>query len=218
MANILVVDDEPRIVGFLRRSLSNHGFEVDGSLTGADALTRLRTKSYDLLLLDLMMPEIDGVQLLKAVSNLDQQPQVIIVSARSDVSAKVASLDLGAADYMTKPFALPELVARIRARLRAADPETVVRRGGIALDVVNHAVDVGDGPIRLSHREFALLGRLAQRAGQVCSREELLTDVWGLAHDSGANVVDVCVRRLRVKIGSDRIETVRNGGYRLRGA
>ena len=137
MPNILVVDDEPRIVGFLRRSLSNHGFEVDGSLTGADALTRLRTKSYDLLLLDLMMPGIDGVQVLRAVGDLEHQPQVIIVSARSDVSAKVASLDLGAADYMTKPVALPELVARIRARLRSADPETVVRRGGISLDVVN---------------------------------------------------------------------------------
>ena len=93
MANILVVDDEPRIVGFLRRSLSNHGFEVDGSLTGADALIRLRTKSYDLLLLDLMMPEIDGVQVLRAVGDMEHQPQVIIVSARSDVSAKVASLE-----------------------------------------------------------------------------------------------------------------------------
>ena len=218
MSNILVVDDEPRIVGFLRRSLSNHGFQVDGSLTGADALTRLRSKSYDLLLLDLMMPEVDGVQVLRAVSRLDHQPQVIVVSARSDVAAKVATLDLGAADYVTKPFALPELVARIRARLRSTEPETLVRRAGLTLDVVNHSVDLGDGAIQLSHREFVLLGELAQRPGQVCSREDLLASVWGLAHDSGANVVDVCVRRLRIKIGAERIETVRNGGYRLRGA
>lgn len=216
MACILVVDDEPRIVGFLRRSLSNHGFEVDGSITGSDAIARLRSKEYDLVLLDLMMPDVDGVQVLRAISALDHPPQVIIVSARSDVPAKVASLDLGAADYMTKPFALPELVARIRARIRMTDPDPVVRRAGISFDAVNQVADIGAGPVRLSQREFALLDRLAQRAGHVCSREELLNDVWGLTHDSGVNIVDVCVRRLRTKIGSEWIETVRNGGYRLR--
>lgn len=218
MPRILVVDDEPRIVGFLRRTLSKNGFEVDGSITGADAIARLLTTPYDLVLLDLMMPDVDGVQVLRAVGALDQQPQVIIVSARSDVPAKVASLNLGAADYLTKPFALSELVARIHARLRVSNPDPVVRRAGIAFDAVNHSADVGGGPVRLSHREFALLDRLAQRAGQVYSREELLNDVWGLSHDSGVNIVDVCVRRLRVKIGSEQIETVRNRGYRLRAA
>ena len=124
----------------------NHGFEVDGSITGSDAIARMRSKQYDLVVLDLMMPDVDGVQVLRAVGELDHQPQVIIVSARSDVPAKVASLDLGAADYMTKPFALSELLARIRARLRMADPDPVVRRAGISFDAVNHVADTGAGP------------------------------------------------------------------------
>ncbi len=216
MARILVVDDEPRIVGFLRRSLEGQGFEVDGSFSGSDAIDRLRQSHYDLLLLDLMMPDVDGAQVLRAAAALERPPQIIMVSARSDVTAKVASLNLGAADYLTKPFALPELVARIRARLREGGPQTVVRRGGIAFDAVNQVVDPGSGPVRLSHREYALLDRLSQRPGDVYTREQLLNEVWGVTQDSGVNTVDVCVRRLRVKIGSDRIETVRNRGYRLR--
>jgi DNA-binding response OmpR family regulator len=216
MSRILVVDDEPRIVAFLRRALSDEGFEVDGAFDGNDALMRLERSDYDLVLLDLMMPGLDGAGVLKALQEYQGQPEIMVLSARSDIPAKVVCLDLGAADYVTKPFALAELVARIRARLRSAAAGAIVRRAGVELDRSRHLVDVGDGPIKLPDREFLLLERLIQGDGEVCTREQLLNDVWGLAVDPGTNVVDVGVRRLRARLGSDRIETVRNVGYRFR--
>ncbi len=216
MSRILIVDDEPRIVAFLRRALSDQGFEVDGALDGNDALARLGRSDYDLVLLDLMMPGLDGTGVLKALSENKGTPEVMMLSARGDIPAKVVCLDLGAADYVTKPFALAELVARIRARLRSAASGTVVRRGGIEMDISRHVVDVGEGPIKLPDREFALLMRLIKANGEICTREQLLNDVWGLAFDPGTNVVDVGIRRLRTRLGSDWIETVRNVGYRFR--
>lgn len=216
MSRILIVDDEPRIVAFLRRALSDQGFEVDGALDGNDALVRLGRSNYDLVLLDLMMPGLDGTGVLKALSENRGTPEVMMLSARGDIPAKVVCLDLGAADYVTKPFALAELVARIRARLRSAEAGTVVRRGGIEMDISRHVVDVGEGPIKLPDREFALLSRLIKANGEICTREQLLNDVWGLAFDPGTNVVDVGIRRLRTRLGSDWIETVRNAGYRFR--
>ena len=216
MSRILVVDDEPRIVSFLRRALTDQGFEVDGALDGNDALVFLERADYDVVLLDLMMPGLDGAGVLKALNENQGQPQVMMLSARGDIPAKVVCLDLGAADYVTKPFALAELVARIRARLRAAASGAVVRRAGIEMDISRHVVDVGDGPIKLPDREFALLERLLKGNGEVCTREQLLNDVWGLGFDPGTNVVDVGIRRLRARLGSDWIETVRNVGYRFR--
>lgn len=216
MSRILVVDDEPRIVAFLRRALADQGFEVDGAHDGDDALVRLERSDYDLVLLDLMMPGLDGAGVLKALYEHPGQPEVMMLSARSDIAAKVVCLDLGAADYVTKPFALAELVARIRARLRSAASGAVVRRAGIEMDISRHVVDVGDGPIKLPDREFALLERLIKGNGEVCTREQLLNDVWGLGFDPGTNVVDVAIRRLRARLGRGWIETVRNAGYRFR--
>ena len=216
MSRILVVDDEPRIVAFLRRALTDQGFEVDGALDGNDALVRIERADYDLVLLDLMMPGLDGAGVLRALKEKPGQPEVMMLSARGDIPAKVVCLDLGAADYVTKPFALAELAARIRARLRSTASGAVVRRVGIELDVSRHVVDIGDGPIKLPDREFALLERLIKSNGEACTREQLLNDVWGLAFDPGTNVVDVAIRRLRARLGSDWIETVRNVGYRFR--
>ncbi len=215
---LLVVDDEPRILDFLRRALVAHGYEVDTVADGRDALRALGEHDYDLVLLDLMMPGVDGLAVLRELNEGGGGPPILVLSARSDVHVKVSCLELGAADYLTKPFALVELVARIRTRVRAADAARIVRRAGISLDVSRRLADVGNGPVRLSEREFALLERLLRSHGEVCTREELLIDVWGLALDPGTNVVDVCVRRLRAKLGAGLIETARNVGYRLRAA
>jgi len=213
--SVLVIDDEPRIVSFLSRALAMQGFAVDGAHGGADGLRMLGERSYDLVLLDLMMPGVDGVEVLRTIVEDRPDQKVLVLSARGDVPAKVGCLDLGAADYMTKPFALPELVARIKLRLRAESSGSVTRRGRLVLDVERRMVNVGQGPVRLSDREFRVLNELARRPGEVCSREDLLEWVWGLAFDPGTNVVDVCIGRLRKKLGDTVIETVRNAGYRL---
>jgi len=213
---LLVVDDEPRILDFLRRALGAHGYTVDTASDGEEALTALAGTDYDLVLLDLMLPGVDGLAVLREAKASGGGPPVLVLSARSDVHVKVGCLELGAADYLTKPFALVELVARIRARIRAAGDARVVHRIGISLDVARRLADVGNGPVKLADREFALLERLTRSHGEICTREQLLADVWGFAVDPGTNVVDVCVRRLRAKLGSDLIQTARNAGYRLR--
>jgi DNA-binding response OmpR family regulator len=218
MAPILVIDDEPRIAAFVARALEAHGFAVESAIGGAEALARVRDGRYALVVLDLMMPGVDGIEILRAARALERPPRVIVLSARSDVAAKVRCLELGASDYVTKPFALTELVARVRARLREPGPGgsmPVLQAGGIVLDTGRRTADAGDGPVELTAREFALLSHLLRRAGQVCSREELLDAVWSYSHDPGTNVVDVCVRRLRSKLGRHRIETVRHAGYRV---
>ena len=151
---------------------------------------------------------------------IEAQPQqrVLVLSALADVEHKVRCLELGASDYLHKPFALSELIARVRARLRqpASGPgERFVELGGVTLDVVRRTADGGSGPVTLSEREFLLLRHLMQRRGDVATRQELITEVWGYTFDPGSNVVDVCVGRLRSKLGADTIETVRNVGYRF---
>lgn len=215
-ARLLVVDDEPRILDFLRRALTAHGFVVETASDGREALRALGQTDYDLVLLDLMMPGIDGVAVIREARANGGCPPVLVLSARSDLRVKVRCLDLGAADYLSKPFALAELVARIRVRVRESSEAHLVHRVGISLDVAQRTADVGEGPVRLSEREFALLQRLMRNPGGICSREELLNDVWGYAFDPGTNVVDVCVRRLRAKLGNELVETARNAGYRLR--
>jgi DNA-binding response OmpR family regulator len=218
MARVLVVDDEPRIVSFVSRALASEGLTVDRAYDGVRALELARRGRYELVILDLLLPGLDGVSVLQGIIESRPEQRVLVLSALSDVESKVRCLELGASDYLPKPFALAELVARVRARLRQPPAPSVPRSliaGRLSLDLVGRTADAGTGPVRLSEREFLLLQHLMRREGEVCTREELLAEVWGLSFDPGSNVVDVYVGRLRSKLGADLIETVRNVGYRL---
>jgi two-component system OmpR family response regulator len=221
MARVLVVDDEPRIVNFVSRALSAQGFGVDGAHDGLRALQLARSGRYELVVLDLLLPGLDGESVLRGIIEARPKQRVLVLSALADVDSKVRCLELGASDYVAKPFALAELVARVRARLRqpgAGPGERELRAEALTLDLVRRVVDTGRDQVTLSERQFLLLQHLMRKGGEVCSREQLLADVWGLSFDPGSNVVDVCVRRLRSKLGGDIIETVRRVGYRLQAA
>ncbi len=218
MARVLVVDDEPRIVSFVSRALSEEGFRVDSATDGPRALELARSGRYELVVLDLLLPGRDGVSVLSELVEERPEQRVLVLSALSDVESKVRCLELGASDYLPKPFALAELLARVRARLRqpASGPAgRFLTCGRVTLDLVRRTVDSGEGAVSLSEREFHLLRHLMQAQGDVCARQRLLADVWGYSFDPGSNVVDVCVGRLRAKLGSDVIETVRSVGYRF---
>lgn len=218
MTNVLVVDDEPRIASFVSRALSAEGFRVDSASDGLHGFDLARSGRYELVVLDLLLPGMDGVSVLERLMDERPQQRVLVLSALSDVEEKVRCLELGASDYLSKPFALKELVARVRARLRQAGSgpeERHVRVGDVVLDRLRRVADSGSGPVALTEREFGLLGYLMERGGEACSRMQLLADVWGFRFDPGSNIVDACVRRLRAKVGPDVIETVRNVGYRF---
>jgi DNA-binding response OmpR family regulator len=168
--------------------------------------------------LDLLLPGMDGVSVLRSLMESRPEQRVLVLSAISDVDSKVECLELGASDYLPKPFSLAELVARVRARLRqaASGPgERFLRRGGLTLDLVRRVADAGAGPVALPEREFLLLRHLMQLGGEACGRHRLLQEVWGYEFDPGSNVVDVCVGRLRARLGAEVIETVRGVGYRF---
>jgi DNA-binding response OmpR family regulator len=217
---VLVVEDEPRILSFLVRGLESEGFTVDSELDGASALRRASARRYDLVVLDLLLPRLDGLSVLRELQRLRPRLPVVILSARSDLATKLRGFELGASDYVAKPFALDELIARIRAQLRhtslAAGEASVLRAGALVLDLARRQARIGTLVADLSDREFRLLHQLVLHSGQVISRERLLSEVWGYHFDPCSNVVDVCIRRLRKKLGPDApIETVRHAGYRL---
>ncbi len=218
---ILVIDDEVSILSFVSRALRAHGFQADCARDGMHGLELVRATDYQLVVLDLVMPDLNGVDTLKGiVAHRPEQP-VLVLSALGDVESKVRCLELGAVDYLTKPFALVELLARVRARTRSAAGQAgdrYMRVGPVTLDLQRHVADRGEGPVALSSREFDLLLHLMRRAGTVCSREQLLLDVWDCPFDPGTNVVDVYIRRLRSKLGRETIETLRNIGYSLHAA
>jgi len=215
---VLVVDDEPRIVSFVSRALTAEGFQVDAATDGVLGLDLAMTGAYELVVLDLLLPSRGGLSVLQELIESRPGQRVLILSALSDVETKVRCLESGASDYVSKPFSLAELVARVRARIRQPAPsptERTLRVRGVSLDLVRRVADAGDGPVSLSEREFLLLEHLMRRDGDVCTRQRLLADVWGYSFDPGSNVVDVCVGRLRAKLGADVIETVRSVGYRF---
>jgi DNA-binding response OmpR family regulator len=216
MSRVLVVDDEPKLVSFVLRALLTNGIAADGATDGHRGLELALTGIYELVVLDLLMPGTDGTLVLEqTVSRLPQQ-QVLILTAFSDLDTKLRCFGLGAADYLTKPFALAELMARVRARLHgggAGNGGANIGAGGIDLDVAHRTADAGEGPVPVSEREFMLLRYLLSRAGEVCTREEILADVWGISFDPGTNLVNVCIARLRSKLGPYAIKTVRNVGY-----
>jgi DNA-binding response OmpR family regulator len=218
MNHVLVVDDEVRVVTMLRRLLSQQGHSVTGAGNGALALEQLANDEFDLVLLDLRMPQCSGHQVLATMRERGDTTPVLVLSAVNDVATRVQSLDGGAVDFVTKPFHTSELLARIRRHLtvtpaREIDRSRFLAGGGIRLDLERRRATVDGADVVLSEREFALLAHLMRRSGSVCRRDELLHDIWGLDDDAGSNVVDVCVRRLRKRLGRPPIETVRGVGY-----
>ncbi|HZD18930.1 MAG TPA: response regulator transcription factor [Actinomycetota bacterium] len=218
MARVLVVDDEPRIASFVSRALAAEGFRVESAGDGVRGLELARTGRYELVVLDLLLPGKDGVSVLRDLIESRPEQRVLVLSALSEVQSKVECLELGASDYLPKPFSLAELLARVRARLRqpASGPgDRYLRLASVTLDLVRRTADAGSGPVTLSEREFHLLRHLMLAGGEPCSRQRLLSEVWGYPFDPGSNVVDVCVGRLRAKLGAEVIETVRGVGYRF---
>lgn len=219
MTSILIVEDEKRISTFIEKGLAAAGYTPTVVTDGRAALDYVATGSFDLVLLDVGLPGIDGFEVLARLRANGETMPIIMLTARTSVDDTVAGLDGGANDYLPKPFKFDELVARIRLRLRESSQqavaETVLRHGDLALDLTTRRVSVGTATSDLSAREFALAEQFLRHPDQVLSREQLLSRVWGFDFDPGSNVVDVYVRYLRGKIGADRIETVRGMGYRL---
>jgi DNA-binding response OmpR family regulator len=214
---ILLVDDEPKIQGFIARALTAAGYEIDCASGGTEALRRASLGDYGLVILDLIMPDMDGRSVLTALLRERPEQPVLVLSCLDDVTTKVCCLDLGAHDYLTKPFSLEELLARVRVQLRGEphQPGEVLRAGDLVLDVGRLQADIGAGPVPLTRLEFLLLRELMEHAGQSVRKDQLLASIWGYDFDPGSNVVDVCVRRLRSKLGFELIKTVRGAGYQL---
>jgi len=214
---ILLIEDEPRIASYVARALMAEGYGVDQASNGAEGLALAQRNDYHVVVLDLVLPGKDGVLVLKDIMAFRPAQPVLVLSAVTDTDAKVRCLSLGAFDYVPKPFDLSELMARIRngGRLRqpASQSERMLQSGTATLDLRRRTLDLGGGPIPLSSREYVLLEYFMRREGDVCTRQELLAEVWGYGFDPGTNVVDVYVRRLRVKGGRKLIETVRDVGY-----
>jgi DNA-binding response OmpR family regulator len=214
---LLIVEDEARIASFLVKGLRAEGYAVEHVTTGAEAIARTAVTEYDLVVLDLMLPDVDGLEVLRALRRGGQTMPVIILTARGEVEELVEGLELGADDYLTKPFSFDELLARVRARFRGIGDRgaAVLRTGGLALDLRTRQADIEGRIVDLAAREFALLEMFMRHAGQVLTREQLLAQVWGREFDVTPNVVDVYVGYLRRKLGAHRIVTVRGAGYRL---
>jgi DNA-binding response OmpR family regulator len=218
LTRILIVEDEPRIVSFLERGLKSVGYSTIAVDRGKDAVALARDDAFDLMILDLGLPDFDGQRVLAQIRTRGERLPVIILTARDGVEDTVRGLEGGADDYVTKPFRFEELLARLRLRLRdeATTESTVLVAGILKLDLRSRRASVGERVVELTAREFALLETMLRHAGQVLSREQLLSHVWGYDFDPGSNVVDVYVRYLRRKLGDGVIETVRGMGYRLR--
>jgi DNA-binding response OmpR family regulator len=249
---ILIVDDEPNIRSFVGRALAAAGYLTDFAANGNEALAQALEGGYDLIILDLVMPDMNGKNVLDQLMRARPDQVVMVLSCVADVATKVGCLERGAQDYLTKPFSLAELLARVRVRIRAdarpgpgavagtragvisgpgagvvagpgagagpgeaAGAGEVVRAGSLTLDVARLVADIGHGPVPLTRLEFLLLRELAEHRGESVAKGRLLASVWGYDFDPGSNVVDVCVRRLRSKLGFGLIKTVRGEGYQL---
>ena len=217
MSRILIVEDEARITAFLEKGLTANGFTTSVAVDARGGLALARGGGFDLIVLDLGLPDRDGMEVLRDLRETDTRTPVIILTARDGVADTVIGLESGADDYVPKPFRFEELLARVRVRLRErrAPEPTVLRVGYAALDLRTRRVLIGERSVELTAREFALAETFFRHPGQVLSREQLLSHVWGYDYDPGSNVVDVYVGYLRRKLGEGRIRTVRGMGYRL---
>ncbi len=225
VSRILVIDDEAALARLLNRILTLAGYDVTEAATGMEGLRAIEATDPDLIILDLMLPDRRGEDVLAELMVSRPGSRVLVLSSVTQIAARVAVLEHGAVDFLAKPFANAELVARVRARIRGpeASPSTKVaaprylRGAGVEVDIQRREMVVNGRRVVLTQREFVLLSYLLQRAPATCTRVELLESVWGTTFDAGTNVVDVYVKRLRWKLANDRIETVRNVGYRLTG-
>ena len=219
---VLIVEDELRMASLIRRGLTNEGVAADVAVRGADALWMAEAHDYDAVLLDVMLPDVDGFEVCRRLRAAGVWAPVLMLTARDSVEDRVAGLDSGADDYLVKPFSFAELLARLRALARRGDGErpAVLVVDDLRLDPATRDVVRGSTPIQLTAKEFALLETFMRRAGEVLSRLHLLEHAWDFAYDNRSNIVDVYVRYLREKVdrpfGADTIETVRGHGYRLR--
>lgn len=220
---ILIVDDEPQILRFLKPSLNAAGYEVLTEATGAGALKSAATNSPDVILLDLGLPDIDGKEVIRRLREWSSTP-IIVVSARDREAEKIAALDLGADDYVNKPFGIGELLARLRAALRSAarqaGEQTAFTSGELTIDVLGHAVTFAGEPVKLTPKEFDLLAILVKNAGRVVTHRQILTSVWGPAHTEDVQYLRVCIGQLRQKLARggnapELIATEPGIGYRL---
>ncbi|MBV2363701.1 response regulator transcription factor [Streptomonospora nanhaiensis] len=219
MSRILIAEDEERISAFVRKGLVANGFSAAVVATGAEAVDYALSGEFDLLVLDIGLPDLDGFAVLRRVRAGGSTLPVIFLTARDGIADTVTGLENGADDYMTKPFRFEELLARVRLRLRTdrTAEHTTLSAAGLTLDLRTRRAATSTGTVDLTAREFALLELLLRHRDHVLSRQQILSHVWGYDHDPGSNVVDVYVRALRKKIGAGRIETVRGMGYRLAG-
>ena len=217
MSTVMVVEDQERIRTMLTRLLAAQGYETVVAVDGRSALAQIAETDVDLVLLDLVMPRVHGLQVLSVLRDRHSAVPVIVLSAVSDVAARVRALDLGAIDYVVKPFSSAELLARVRRHLPQSGATSVdegcLVAGGIRLDLDRRRVRVHGVDVDLTERESDLLAHLMRRPGHVCRRGELLQEVWGLDFDPGSNVVEACIRRLRAKLLDPPIQTVRGVGY-----
>lgn len=219
MSTILLIEDEERISAFVAKGLQAAGFTTHATKSGTEGAQLAVHGEFDMIVLDVGLPDIDGFEVLARMRGQGVITPVIMLTARTSVTDRVAGLESGADDYMAKPFSFEELLARIRLRLRSTtkseESPTQLSHGDLTLDLQTRRARVAGRDVDLSAREFTLAVTFIRHAGQVLSREQLLSNVWGFDFDPGSNVVDVYVRYLRTKFGKERFETVRGMGYRL---
>ena len=216
MSSILIVEDEERIASFVEKGLRSNGFATAIAPDGGAGLAMASSGRFDLVVLDLGLPDLDGIEVLRLMRSRGVTAPVVILTAREGVRSTVEGLEGGADDYMTKPFRFEELLARIRARLRAgAEAPSVLEAGGARLDLRTRRIHIGERSEELTAREFALAEMLFRHPGQVLSREQILDRVWGYDHDPRSNIVDVYIGYLRRKLGKEMIRSERGMGYRL---
>ena len=219
MNRILIAEDDPRIVSFLEKGLRSAGFSTTHVGDGRSALEGLRSEQFDLVILDIGLPLLDGFEVLSQARGQGISTPVVVLTARDSVRDTVTGLTSGANDYLAKPFHFAELLARVQLRLHdgsaANDDARILEHDGLRLDLLAHTAEVDGEPTNLTAREFSLLKVFLSHRGQVLSREQILDHVWGYDFDPASNVVDVYVRTLRKKIGADRLVTVRGAGYKM---
>jgi len=220
--NVLVVEDEKQVAGLIRKGLEEQGFSVEVSHDGTEAHTLATMRQYDVIVLDIMIPGRDGLSILRSLRKQKNTVPVILLTARSELDERVEGLDLGADDYLTKPFYVEELIARIHALTRRASGTqlSVLQVGDLVVNLIAREVKRGDQAVRLTAREFGLLEYLMRSPGRVYTRTQIIEHVWGYDFDPETNLVDVYIQRLRKKIGAagqdPLIETVRGVGYRFK--
>lgn len=226
MSKILIIEDEEKIARFVELELSHEGYETDKATNGREGLEKIESGGYDLVILDIMLPELNGIEVLRRARRTTDVP-VILLTARDSVTDKVSGLDMGANDYITKPFAIEELLARIRAILRSSEkaakkaPEpaekeedgSILSCSGVEMNTDSHEVTYNGQPVELTNREFILLRTLMENKNVAMTREKLLCDAWGYDYYGETNIIDVYVRYIRHKTSDDVIKTIRGVGY-----